>query len=152
FLHSSDDSCDAAHASMPSPALPEFKHNIAFDRVCFKYDSERENAVEEISFNIPFGETTAVVGPSGSGKSTLVSLLCRFYEPQRGTIRIGGRALSDIDSAAWRRQIAWVSQDAHIFSASAAENIRYGRLGATDEEIIEAARSAGADEFIRDLP
>ena len=125
---------------------------IDFDRVSFSYDMERERAVEDISFQVPFGKTTAIVGPSGSGKTTLVSLLCRFYEPQQGRILLEGRPLSGVDPDDWRSQIAWVSQDAHIFSASAKENIRYGNLNATEEEIVCAAQAAGADIFIRQLP
>jgi subfamily B ATP-binding cassette protein MsbA len=144
----------------PAQASPEmqgevqasFQRAIEFDRVSFAYDEGRDLAVDDISFHIPAGKTTAIVGPSGSGKTTLVSLLCRFYEPASGEILLDGRPLSGIDAAEWRSQIAWVSQDAHIFSASAQENIGYGRLSATANEIVRAAQAAGADEFIRQLP
>jgi len=139
----------ATPAGVPTPG---FLYAIEFDRVSFAYDAARDLAVDDISFHIPAGKTTAIVGPSGSGKTTLVSLLCRFYEPADGRILINGRPLNGIDAAEWRSQIAWVSQDAHIFSASTKENIGYGRLGATQEEIVLAAQAAGADEFIRQLP
>ena len=125
---------------------------IEFDCVSFAYDGGRDLAVDEICFQIPAGKTTAIVGPSGSGKTTLVSLLCRFYEPTSGTILVDGQPLSRIDTSEWRNQIAWVSQDAHIFSAGVEENIRYGKLGASQEEIVRAAQAAGADEFILQLP
>jgi subfamily B ATP-binding cassette protein MsbA len=82
----------------------------------------------------------------------LVSLLARFYEPNGGRILIGGRALSAVDVDAWRSRIAWVSQDAHLFRTTIRENIRYGRLDATDHEIVSAARDADAHDFIRTLP
>ena len=135
-----------------SDGRPSFRRDLEFDSVSFAYDAERERAVENISFRILFGEATAIVGPSGSGKTTLVSLLCKFYEPQLGAILVDGRPLTGISSDGWRSQISWVSQDAHLFSTSVKENIRYGHLAATDEEIILAAQAAGADEFVRQLP
>ncbi len=96
------------------------------------------------------GETIALVGPTGGGKTTIVNLLCRFYEPKRGAIRIGGRDYTDLTLHAIQSRIGIVLQTPHLFSGTVRENIRYGRLDATDEEVEEAARLAGAHEFIVD--
>jgi ABC-type multidrug transport system fused ATPase/permease subunit len=130
----------------------ELGEALEFSKVSFSYATSRESALEDVSFRIPCGRTTAIVGPSGSGKSTLISLLCRFYEPESGTIRVYGRSLGSIDVEAWRSRIAWVSQDAYIFAATVQENIRYGRLYASDDEVVEAAIQADADAFIQQLP
>jgi ATP-binding cassette subfamily B protein len=98
------------------------------------------------------GETIALVGPTGAGKTTLVNLLTRFYEIDGGQITIDGRDIHQIKKADLRRQLGLVLQDTFLFSASVMENIRYGRLGATDEECVEAAKMADADHFIRQLP
>jgi ATP-binding cassette subfamily B protein len=90
----------------------------------------------------------ALVGPTGGGKSTIVNLLCRFYEPRQGTIRINGRDYTDYTLASIHNKIGIVLQTPHLFSGSVRDNIRYGRLDATDEEIIEAAKIAGAHDFI----
>jgi len=147
FLESRDD-----QPTRPGLASCEFRRAVEFDSVSFSYDAEREFAVQAVSLRIPFGKTTAIVGRSGSGKTTLISLLCRFYEPTFGEIRVDGRLLSDIDADGWRSRIGWVSQDAYLFGGSIRENIRYGKLDATDEEILAAAIAADADGFIRDLP
>jgi subfamily B ATP-binding cassette protein MsbA len=147
FLESRDD-----QPALPGLASCEFRRAVEFDCVSFSYDAERQFAVQAVSLRIPFGKTTAIVGCSGSGKSTLVSLLCRFYEPTFGEIRVDGRHLSELDVDAWRSRIGWVSQDAYLFGGSIRENIRYGRLDATENEILAAAIAADADGFIRDLP
>ena len=125
---------------------------IMFDQVSFNYGHGRDAALENVSFEIPAGKITSIVGRSGSGKTTVISLLCRFYEPARGRILLDGAPLSAIDRDSWRGGIAWVDQHAHLFGATVAENIRYGRLDATDEEIRQAAREAGAEMFIEELP
>jgi ATP-binding cassette, subfamily B, bacterial MsbA len=147
FLESRDD-----QPLLPGLASWEFRRAVEFDCVSFSYDAERQFAVQAVSLRIPFGKTTAIVGCSGSGKSTLISLLCRFYEPTFGEIRVDERHLSELDVDAWRSGIGWVSQDAYLFGGSIRENIRYGRLDATDHEILAAAIAADADDFIRDLP
>ena len=98
------------------------------------------------------GETTALVGPSGAGKSSLISLICRFYDPSSGQLLIDGIPLRELDLAWWRNQIAVVSQDVYLFNASVAENIIYGKLDATREELLQAARKAHALDFIEELP
>jgi subfamily B ATP-binding cassette protein MsbA len=125
---------------------------IAFDQVSFHYAAGDDLALAEVSFRIPAGQTTAFVGPSGGGKSTVMKLILRFYEPDRGSIRVGDGNLAELDVKFWRDQIAVVSQDVYLFDATVRENIAYGRLDARPEEIIEAARKADAHEFIERLP
>jgi len=124
---------------------------IAFEQVSFCYDPE-EIALDSISIQIPCGKTTALVGPSGAGKSTLINLICRFYEPTQGEIYVDGQRLPELNLIDWRNHIAVVSQDVHMFSATVRENIAYGRLDATDDEIVAAAKLANADYFVRQFP
>ena len=125
---------------------------ISFESVSFRYNPQEKPAVQDISICIPKGKTTAIVGPSGAGKSTLIGLLCRFYEVTEGEIYVDGCPLRELNLDAWRSRIAIVSQDIHMFSATIRENIAYGRLEATEEEIIAAAKLANADEFISQFP
>jgi ATP-binding cassette subfamily B protein len=97
------------------------------------------------------GETIALVGPTGGGKTTIVNLLCRFYEPRRGIVRIGGQDYRDLALHAIHSRVGVVLQTPHLFSGTISENIRYGQLDASDEEIEDAARLAGAHDFIRTL-
>lgn len=126
--------------------------DIVLDAVSFTYPTQRSPALDGLSLIIPVGKTTALVGPSGAGKSTLIHLICRFYDPAAGVIRVDGRALPTLSLVDWRSHLAIVSQDVHIFNATVAENIAYGRLEATPQEIVAAARQAHADEFIRQMP
>ncbi len=125
---------------------------IIFDNVSLRYESGKVPALEQVNCTINVGETTALVGPSGAGKSSLISLICRFYDPSSGRLLIDGTSLPELDLAWWRNQIAVVSQDIFLFNATVAENILYGKLGATREELLEAARKAHALEFIQNLP
>jgi ATP-binding cassette, subfamily B, bacterial MsbA len=125
---------------------------IVFENVSLRYESGKNVALEQVSCSIKMGETTALVGPSGAGKSSLISLICRFYDPSSGRLLIDGVPLQQLDLTWWRGQIAVVSQDVYLFNASVAENIAYGKLDATREEVLEAAREAHALEFIEDLP
>jgi len=120
---------------------------IEFDHVDFYYEDEKP-VLSDFSLKVKPGETIALVGPTGGGKSTIVNLLCRFYEPKRGVIRIGGRDYTTLSLHAIQSRIGVVLQTPHLFSGSIRENIRYGRLDATDEEVEQAARIAGAHEFI----
>ncbi|MEA3340567.1 MAG: ABC transporter ATP-binding protein, partial [Chloroflexota bacterium] len=121
--------------------------DIEFDHVDFWY--EKENPVlENFTLKVERGETIALVGPTGGGKSTIVNLACRFYEPTGGAIRIGGRDYTKLSLHAIQSRIGVVLQTPHLFSGTIRENLRYGRLGATDEEIVEAAKLAGAHDFI----
>ena len=121
--------------------------DIEFDHVDFYYEEDKP-VLQDFTLKARRGETIALVGPTGGGKSTIVNLLCRFYEPQAGVIRIGGRDYTELSLHAIQSRIGVVLQTPHLFSGTIRENIRYGRLDATDEEIEEAARLAGAHDFI----
>ena len=126
---------------------------VRFEAVTFHYPSRPlQAALTDFSLNVAAGETVALVGPSGAGKSTVFQLLLRFYDPQSGSIQLGGVPTRDLALNDLRQQIGIVPQDAVIFSTSALENIRYGKPGANDEQVKAAAHAAFADEFIRRLP
>ena len=139
----------AAPVALPVPLRGE----IRFEKVEFHYP-QREDAPALHGFDLHVrpGETVALVGPSGAGKSTVLSMLLRFHDPQSGAVRIDGIDLRDADPAQLRAQVALVPQQPVLFACSAMENIRYGRLAATAEEVRAAARAAEADGFIEALP
>jgi ATP-binding cassette subfamily B protein len=144
-----------AIAAPPHPvALPEpARGALAFEGVVFAYPTRPDHPViNHLSLTVRPGETVAIVGPSGGGKSTLFQLLLRYYDPQAGRILLDGVPLRDADPRAVRAHLALVSQDPVVFGASARDNIRFGRPGASDAEVEEAARQAVADEFIRVMP
>jgi ATP-binding cassette subfamily B protein len=124
---------------------------IEFEHVDFYYEEDKP-VLRDFSLTVASGETIALVGPTGGGKSTIVNLLCRFYEPRRGAIRIGGRDYTELSLRAIQSRIGVVLQTPHLFSGTVRENIRYGRLEASDEEVEAAARLAGAHDFITTLP
>ncbi|HET89406.1 MAG TPA: ABC transporter ATP-binding protein [Chloroflexi bacterium] len=124
--------------------------DIQFEHVDFWYEADKP-VLTDFTLRVKKGETIALVGPTGGGKSTIVNLLCRFYEPQEGVIRIGGRDYTQLSLHAIQSRIGVVLQTPHLFSGTIHENLRYGRLDATDEEIEEAARLAGAHDFIATL-
>jgi subfamily B ATP-binding cassette protein MsbA len=124
---------------------------IEIDGVTFAYDGTRP-VLKDLSLDIPAGEVLALVGPSGSGKTTLVGLLPRLWDVSTGAIRVDGRDVREVTTASLREQIALVPQEAVLFGGTVRENIRYGRLDATDEEIEAAARSANAHDFVTALP
>jgi ATP-binding cassette, subfamily B, bacterial len=127
--------------------------NIRFDNVVFHYPSRpRQAALDNFSLDVTSGETIAFVGPSGAGKSTTFQLLLRFYDPDSGRVLIDDKRLADLKPEDIRAQIGLVPQDTVLFGATARENIRYGRPGATDAQIEAAAVAAAADEFLRKLP
>ena len=123
---------------------------VAFEHVDFYYE-EGKPVLSDFNLTIEAGETLALVGPTGGGKSTIVNLLCRFYEPRRGTIRIDGRDYTELSLQALQSRLGVVLQTPHLFSGTARENIRYGRLSASDDEVEAAAQLAGAHEFISRL-
>jgi ATP-binding cassette subfamily B protein len=135
--------------AMPSPP----RGQIAFQNVSFRYPSRPEvAALSDFSLAVEPGETVAIVGPSGAGKSTLFLLAERFYDPQAGIVRIDGVPLREADPTQVRARMALVPQEGVLFAASARDNLRYGKPNATDAEIWAAARTAHAEDFIRDLP
>ncbi|WP_100639676.1 lipid A export permease/ATP-binding protein MsbA [Marinobacter salexigens] len=145
---------DEAPEQDPGTFAPErVEGNIEFDKVSFRYRDQFDNVLEDISIDIPAGQSVALVGRSGSGKSTLVSLLPRFYEYTGGDIRIDGHSLKDFSLKALRRQIALVTQNVVLFNDSIAANIAYGALRqCSREEIRDAAAKAHALEFIDRMP
>lgn len=127
--------------------------DIRFENVGFHYPSRPDTqAISNFTLSIGDGETVALVGPSGAGKSTLFQLLLRFYDPQTGSIQISGVNIADVAPTDLRARLGIVPQDTVIFAESALENIRYGRVGASDEEVKAAARAALVDEFVQRLP
>lgn len=122
---------------------------IDFDCVSFGYDDEK--VLNGLSFKLPRNKVYALVGPSGGGKSTVFKLILNFYSPQGGNIHFDGKSISNQEIKAIRNQIAYVPQDAYLFTGTIEDNIRYGRMGATHEEIIEAAKQANAHDFIMEL-
>ncbi|MBV8600332.1 MAG: ATP-binding cassette domain-containing protein, partial [Candidatus Eremiobacteraeota bacterium] len=134
-----------------SPAVP-IRGEIRYENVTFAYRPEDGPVLDGFSAEMRAGEVIALVGPSGAGKTTIVNLVPRFYEPQGGRITLDGIDLQALRLSELRRAIAIVPQETQLFSGTLAENIRYGRLEASDEEILEAARIANADEFIERLP
>jgi len=131
--------------------LPSVQGRVTFENVTFEYRAG-EPALRNMSIDIPAGQVLAIVGPSGAGKSTIANLLPRFYDPQEGSILIDGVDIKKVTVRSLREQIAMVPQDTILFSASIFENILYGRLDATREEVMDASRAANAHEFIMQLP
>ena len=147
------------HSPIASPAQPRSVQDqsagssVVFDHVQFCYPSRPDHpALHDFSLTVAPGETVALVGPSGAGKSTVFQLLLRFYDPQSGSIALNGVPTRELSLEDLRQHIGIVPQDAVIFSANAMENIRYGKPGASDDEVKAAARAAFADEFIGRLP
>jgi ATP-binding cassette, subfamily B, bacterial len=137
-----------------SAALPQpLQGRISMQGVRFHYPTRPDTAaLDDFTLTVASGETVALVGPSGAGKSTVFQLLLRFHDPDAGVIALDGVDLRQLDPAQLRSRVALVPQDPVIFGATARENIRYGRLDASDAHIEAAARSAEAHEFLSDLP
>ncbi|MGB3363869.1 MAG: ABC transporter ATP-binding protein [Thermodesulfobacteriota bacterium] len=129
------------------------KNSINFKSVTFSYNNDDKNALKSVDFQIPKGKTTAVVGESGAGKSTITNLLLRFYDPQTGNILIDNEPLPSFNISSYRRSIGIVSQDTFIFNDTVSNNIAFGNFEETSQEqVIEAAKRAGAHDFISRLP
>lgn len=138
-------------------------YSIKYDHVTFGYSENKpgpngqpvvtvSNVINNVSFSAKTGQKTALVGESGSGKSTLAKLLIHYYDPQQGSISIGGQKLCDMSLESLNDQISYVAQDQYLFNTSLMENIRMGRLSATDAEVMEAAKKAQCSEFLDKLP
>lgn len=130
--------------------LKSIEGNVILDNVEFGYKSDKK-ILNAVSINAKRGETIAIVGPTGAGKTTIVNLLTRFYDVNRGNIFIDGKNIKDIEKRSLRSQLGIVLQDTYIFAATVKENIRYGKLSATDKEVEEAAKMANAEHFILQL-
>jgi ABC-type multidrug transport system fused ATPase/permease subunit len=135
------------NGTVPAP----FKGDIVFQNVGFAYSKE-ETILKDVTFEIKAGQMIGIVGPTGSGKSTVVSLIPRFYDPTSGSIAIDGTDIRDFCLTGLRNQIAYVLQETILFRGTVADNIAYGRGGATRDEVLEAAKLANADEFISKMP
>ncbi len=131
--------------------MPPIKGDVSFDNVTFAYD-ESKTILENLSFNVKSGESVALVGPTGAGKTTIVNLISRFYDTTGGRVLIDGQDISKVTLHSLRSQMGIMLQDSVIFSGTIADNIRYGKLDATDEEIEKACRTVRADSFINDMP
>ena len=138
--------------SKNAETLKDIVGNVEFCDVSFRYESEKSNVLTNLNLNVKAGESIALVGPSGGGKTTLCSLIPRFYEVNSGSILIDGKDIKNITLRSLRDNIGVVAQDVYLFSGSVRENIAYGKTDATDEEIVNAARMAGAHDFISALP
>jgi ATP-binding cassette, subfamily B, bacterial len=139
---------DAAEAT----GLTDVQGNIEFKNVSFKYREGYEHVLKNISINVKAGEYIALVGPSGAGKTTLCSLIPRFYEVNAGEILIDGKNVKNLKLGSLRKHIGLVQQDVYLFAGTVLDNIRYGNLEATEDQIILAAKKANAHDFIMSLP
>ena len=149
FLNEEEENQQADPAHRANPACIDGQ--VTFDHVKFGYTPEK-TVIHNFSCNVNPGQKVAIVGPTGAGKTTMVKLLMRFYDVDAGEISLNGHNVRDFDRSALREGFGMVLQDTWLFKGTIMENIRYGRLDATDEEVIAAAKAANADHFIRTLP
>ena len=147
MLDEKNDIVDAPDATVPD----EWRGRVEFENVTFYYDEEKP-VLENVSFKVAPGETVALVGPTGAGKSTIVNLVARFYDVKAGSVLIDGIDIRQLKQHELRRHIGMMLQEPYLFTGTIRENIRYGRLDATDEEIENAAKIVCAHDFIMDLP
>jgi ATP-binding cassette, subfamily B, bacterial MsbA len=143
---------DKPYISSGLRPIPNWKEAIRFDHVTFRYGTAEASALQDISFAIPKGKTTALVGPSGAGKSTIAKLIPRFYEVTEGEIYLDNEPLRSYNLTDWRSQIGIVSQDVYVFNTTIRENIAYSRPEANWAQVVVAAQQANAHEFISQLP
>lgn len=146
-----DTPVDHTEASATLPSLPPVSGRVTFERVGFAYAPDRP-VLRDVSFNVAPGQVVALVGPSGAGKTTMLNLLLRLYERTSGGILLDGYDIASVNVVSLREQMAVVPQEPTLFSGSVADNIRFGRLDASDAEIEAAARAANAHDFVRALP
>ncbi|WP_321164211.1 ABC transporter ATP-binding protein [Leifsonia sp. Root227] len=147
FLDADEQEPDDVKAELPERT----DGHVEFDRVSFSYSSTTP-LIEDLSLSVDPGHTVAIVGPTGAGKTTLVNLVMRFYELDSGRILLDGIDITELSRAELREQVGMVLQDAWLFGGTIRDNIRYGRLDATDEEVIDAAKATMVDRFVRQLP
>ena len=135
-----------------APSLSIGKSDITFEDVTLSYEGQINSALKGINLRIPHGKTTALVGPSGSGKSSVLNLIPRFYDPDKGNVKIDSQDIKELTISSVRSSLALVSQEPVLFDMSIHENILYGKPEASKEEVIDAAKAAAAHEFISELP
>ncbi|GAE92191.1 lipid A export ATP-binding/permease protein MsbA [Gracilibacillus boraciitolerans JCM 21714] len=131
--------------------VKQVKGDIVFNNVSFSYNEE-EHVLHHISFHVKPGQSVALVGPTGAGKTTIISLLARFFKEDDGDILLDGQSMNLLSSSSIRSHLGMVLQDSYLFETTIRENIRYGKLDATDQEVEEIAKLANAHSFIEDLP
>ncbi len=131
--------------------LPPISGQVVFDHVTFAYNQDKV-VLNDVSLHVKPGQTVALVGETGAGKTTIVNLISRFYDVTKGSVKIDGYDIRDVKLDSLRTQMSVMQQDSFTFSGTIMENIRYGRLNASDEEVIAAARAVGADAFIMQMP
>lgn len=131
--------------------MPPIRGEVTFDHVSFHYSDDDQEVLKDINLRVKPGETIALVGKTGAGKTTIIKLISRFYDPTSGRVLIDGIDLTQVTQESLRSQMGIVLQDPFLFSGTVRENIRFGRLEATDEEVEEAAKAVGADDFIRQM-
>jgi len=124
---------------------------LTFDQLAFAYDS-RTPVLSDVSLEVCPGEIVALAGPSGSGKTTILGLLLRFFDPTQGDIRFGGTPIREFDLAAWRSMLSVALQENPLFTASVRDNVRYGHMDASEEQILNAVESAALGDFVQSLP
>ncbi len=142
---------DGAHEEQPERMISPMRGEVTFHDVSFKYTDD-QHALKDVTFQANAGQLIALVGPTGAGKTTIVNLLTRFYDIAEGMITIDEKDIRQWDKRVLRKHIGMVLQDAYVFSGTIRDNIRYGRLSASDEAVEDAAKKANADAFIRKLP
>ncbi|SFS05978.1 ATP-binding cassette, subfamily B [Halomicrobium zhouii] len=135
-----------------APAIEVTEGRVEYDDVSFAYDGADEPAIRDVHCTVEPGELVGIVGSTGAGKSTLIKLLFRFYDPDEGTIRVDGQDVADVDLRSLRDHVGYVSQDPFLFYGTVRENVAYARPAADHEEVVAAAKLAGAHEFVSDLP
>ena len=140
------------HRPQKTMPLPRHCQTVTLENLSFRYDDESQPVIDDVCLEIPFGQTVAIVGANGSGKTTLLNFIPRLLTPHSGRVLIDGIDIKTVRLRPLREQIAVVTQQSILFEGSIADNIAYGRHHATEEMIIDAAKTAHADEFIRALP
>ena len=137
---------------MTPTICPPLRGNIRFEDVSFRYTRDGELVLKNVNLDVAPGSRVAFVGHTGAGKTTMVKLIMRFYDVTAGRVTIDGHDIKHISQHSLRSQIGVVPQDTHLFSGSVMDNIRYGRLNATDDEVVAAAKAVGAHQFITEMP
>ncbi len=130
-------------------ALPTLRGEVRFENVSFRYEDGDKTVLQNVNFHVKPGQVVAFVGPTGAGKTSIINLLMRFYDPQEGRVLVDGHDLHEVKLAGLRSQMALVLQDSFLFTGSIADNIRYGHIGASDEDILRVARAVQVDKFVQ---